>query len=138
MAQAVYVRPGTLLRVQGLDHAGEPSGIGLGWIHILAPAQPVPNEIIEKTGGGAGFLTYIALNQPHHIGIFLAATEGRGESHVNLFRAANDVLLTLAGLPPLPPEPPHPARPVTKARSRAPHMTHTVNVHAKRRARSHQ
>jgi D-alanyl-D-alanine-carboxypeptidase/D-alanyl-D-alanine-endopeptidase len=110
LAQAVYIQPETLLRVQGLDHAGEPSGIGLGWIHTLAPAQPAPNEIVEKTGGGAGFLTYIALNQPHHIGLFVAATDGRVETHLNLFRTANDVLLTLAGLPMLPPEPPRPIR----------------------------
>lgn len=103
-AQATYIRPETLLRVQGLDHAGEASGIGLGWVHTQAPAEPLPNELIEKTGGGAAFATYIALNQPHQIGIFVAATDGRGESHVNLFRAANDLLLTLAGLPMLPPE----------------------------------
>ena len=116
LAQATYIRPETLLRVQGLDHAGEASGIGLGWIHTLAPAEPVPNEIIEKTGGGAGFSTYIALNQPHHTGIFVAATEGRGESRVNLFRAANDVLLTLAGLPTLPPAPAQ--HPVIRLRAR--------------------
>ena len=33
--------------------------------------------IIEKTGGGAGYTTYIALNPARHIGIFVAATEDR-------------------------------------------------------------
>jgi D-alanyl-D-alanine-carboxypeptidase/D-alanyl-D-alanine-endopeptidase len=121
VAQAIYIQPSNLLRDQGLDHAGEPSGIGLGWIHTLAPAEPSPNEIIEKTGGGAGFLTYIALNQPHHIGIFVAATDGRVETHLNLFRAANDVLLTLAGLPTLPPEPLRTIRIAPKVRTRPPH-----------------
>jgi D-alanyl-D-alanine-carboxypeptidase/D-alanyl-D-alanine-endopeptidase len=88
--------------VTGLDHAGEPSGIGLGWMHLL-PAGSEP-EIIEKTGGGAGFLTYIALNQATHTAIFVAATDGRVETHMNLFRAANDVLTTIAGLPPMPVE----------------------------------
>jgi D-alanyl-D-alanine-carboxypeptidase/D-alanyl-D-alanine-endopeptidase len=130
-AQAVYIRPETLLRVQGLDHAGEPSGIGLGWVHTLAPADPAPNEIIEKTGGGAGFLTYIALNQPHHIGIFVAATDGRVETHLNLFRAANDVLLTLAGLPPLPPDPPRPSPIPRKLHPRTAHRA--TKAKAKRR-----
>ena len=121
IAQATYIEPSTLLRVQGLDHAGEPSGIGLGWVHLLAPAAPSPNEIIEKTGGGAGFLTYIALNQPHHIGIFVAATDGRTGSQVNLFHAANDLLLNLADLPLLPPEPPRPLRVAYTARTRAAH-----------------
>jgi D-alanyl-D-alanine-carboxypeptidase/D-alanyl-D-alanine-endopeptidase len=122
-AQAVYIQPENLLRVQGLDHAGAASGIGLGWIHTLAPAEPAPTEIIEKTGGGGGFLTYIALNQPRHIGIFVAATDGRVESHLNLFRAANDVLLRLAGLPALPPEPPRPVRALRRSSLRAEHST---------------
>jgi len=142
LAQAVYIHPETLLRVQGLDHAGEPSGIGLGWIHTLASAEPAPSEIIEKTGGGAGFLTYIALNRPHHIGIFLAATDGLVETHLNLFRAANDVLLTLAGLPTLPPEPPRPIRIAPKTRAHTAHTsphsaTHqTVKPKPRRRTKS--
>jgi D-alanyl-D-alanine-carboxypeptidase/D-alanyl-D-alanine-endopeptidase len=132
-AQSVYLQPQTLLRVQGLDHAGEPSGIGLGWVHTLAPAAPAPSEIIEKTGGGAGFLTYIALNQPHHIGIFVAATDGRDETHLNLFRAANDVLLTLAGLPNLPSEP---ERPVSKPRARVTHSAAHRLSRAKTRHRT--
>jgi D-alanyl-D-alanine-carboxypeptidase/D-alanyl-D-alanine-endopeptidase len=117
-AQAVYVAPGTLLRVQGLDHAGEASGIGLGWVHTLTPGAGGANELVEKTGGGAGFLTYVALNQKEHIGIFVAATDGRVETHLNLFRAANDVLLTLAGLPNLPPAPVRVVRAVPRVRGR--------------------
>ncbi len=110
-AQAVYLDPTRLTSVQGLDHGGDPTGIGLGWIHILAPGDALnpPTEIVEKTGGGAGFLTYIALNRAHRIAIFVAATDGAVETHLNLFHAANDLLLNLAGLPPLPPEPPRPA-----------------------------
>ncbi len=137
-AQATYIQPDSLRRVQGLDHAGEPSGIGLGWVHTLAPAEPAPNEIIEKTGGGAGFLTYIALSQPQHIGIFVAATDGRIETHLNLFRAANDVLLTLAGLPNLPPEPPRAVAIARAPRTRASHATarRAAKAKPKRRAKS--
>jgi len=107
-AEYAYLRPEQLLRVQGLEHAGEPSGISLGWVHT----QPLDSdgEIIEKTGGGAGFLTYIALNQPHHTGIFVAATDGH-RPRISLFKAANQILLAMAGLPPLRPEPVAPVRP---------------------------
>ncbi len=100
VAQAVYVRPSDLVRQKGLDHAGEPTGIGLGWIHLL----PVDGDshIIEKTGGGAGFETYIAINHSRRTAIFLAATDGPVDMHLNLFNAANKVLLAVAGLPPLP------------------------------------
>jgi len=111
-AQAVYIQPETLLKQSGLDHAGAPTGIGLGWMHI---ASTDGSDITEKTGGGAGFLTYIALSQSHHTAIFIAATDGSIETHLNVFHEANNLLLAVDGLPPLPPEPPKPvARPVRK------------------------
>jgi serine-type D-Ala-D-Ala carboxypeptidase/endopeptidase len=106
-AQAVYILPSNLISQKGLDHAGEPTGVGLGWIHILPLDSP--SHIVEKTGGGAGFQTYIAINHARHTAIFLAATDGPVDTHVNLFNAANKLLLAVAGLPPLPPPPPKPA-----------------------------
>ena len=115
-AQAVYILPSDLVSQKGLDHAGEPTGVGLGWIHILSADDP--SHIIEKTGGGAGFATYIAINHARHTAIFLAATDGPVDTHLNLFNAANNLLLTLAGLPPLPPPPPKPAAKHTHRRRR--------------------
>jgi D-alanyl-D-alanine-carboxypeptidase/D-alanyl-D-alanine-endopeptidase len=106
-AQAVYILPSHLVSQKGLDHAGEPTGIGLGWIHILPVDSP--SHIVEKTGGGGGFETYIAINHTRHTAIFLAATDGSVDTHLNLFNAANKLLLAVAGLPPLPPPPPKPA-----------------------------
>jgi len=105
-AQAVYLVPTSLVRQKGLDHAGEPTGIGLGWIHILPVDSP--SHIIEKTGGGAGFSTYIAIDHARSTAIFVAATDGV-DTHLNLFNAANKMLLAVAGLPPLPPPTPKPA-----------------------------
>jgi D-alanyl-D-alanine-carboxypeptidase/D-alanyl-D-alanine-endopeptidase len=117
-AQATYILPSNLVSQQGLDHAGEPTGVGLGWIHILPADSPL--NIVEKTGGGAGFSTYIAINHARRTAIFVAATEGSADSHVNLFRAANDLLLAVAGLPPLPPSPPKPATKRTHSHRRSP------------------
>jgi len=113
-AQAVYLQPETLISQSGLDHAGDPTGIGLGWMHLL-PADD-PSSIIEKTGGGAGFVTYIALNQPNHTGIFVAFTDGTTQDHYNVFKATNNLLLILSGLPPAfdPSAPKPPAKPVRK------------------------
>jgi serine-type D-Ala-D-Ala carboxypeptidase/endopeptidase len=105
-AQAVYILPSKLVSQKGLDHAGEPTGVGLGWIHILPIDSP--SHIVEKTGGGAGFQTYIAINHSRRTAIFLAATDGPVDTHLNLFNAANKLLLAVAGLPPLPPPPPKP------------------------------
>jgi D-alanyl-D-alanine-carboxypeptidase/D-alanyl-D-alanine-endopeptidase len=118
-AQAVYIQPETLVSQTGLDHAGKLTGVGLGWMHLQAPDGPF--AITEKTGGGAGFLTYIALSQQSHTGIFLAVTDGAIETHINVFKEANNLLLALIGLPPLPPDPP---KPVTKpARQKLVHKT---------------
>jgi D-alanyl-D-alanine-carboxypeptidase/D-alanyl-D-alanine-endopeptidase len=103
-AQAIYIEPAKLRRQRGLDHAGEPTGVGLGWIHILPTDSP--STIVQKTGGGAGFETYIAINHERRTAIFLAATDGRYNTHFRLYRGANELLLAVAGLPPLPPPPP--------------------------------
>jgi serine-type D-Ala-D-Ala carboxypeptidase/endopeptidase len=105
-ALGVYVLPASLKGQYGLDHAGRPSGIGLGWMHLGAKGDT--SSIIEKTGGGAGFTTYIAIHPASHTALFVAVTEGPPHAWkrgFNLFRAANDGLLALAGLPPLPDEP---------------------------------
>lgn len=105
-AQAIYIKPADLISQRGLDHAGEPTGVGLGWIHILPTDSR--STIVEKTGGGAGFETYIAINRATKTAIFFAKTSGPFETHVNLFNAANKMLLAVAGLPPLPPPPEKP------------------------------
>ena len=97
-ATATYIPASELRWTQGLGHAGVPNGIGLGWVHINQPEDPT--MIIEKTGGGAGYTTYIALNPGRHIGIFVAATEGR-RAGANIFSASNDLLTYLAGLAPV-------------------------------------
>ncbi len=99
-ARAVYLRPEQLHSVQGLGHAGVPTGIGLGWIEINGGEGDA--RIVEKTGGGAGFQTYIALNPAKRTGVFVAATQGRQRSGANLFRETNALLIQLAGLPPVP------------------------------------
>lgn len=115
-AQAVYLKPAELKSQVGLDHAGEPTGIGLAWLHILPLDSE--SEIVEKTGGGAGFETYIAMNHPRQTAVFVAATDGPVSTHLNLFNAANKLLLAMAGLPPLPPPPPRPVRRHARRRHR--------------------
>ena len=96
----MYLDPAKLHSIQGLGHAGLPTGIGLGWIEINATYGE--SRIVEKTGGGAGFQTYIALNPARHAGIFIARSDGRGRPAGNMFREANDMLLAMVGLPPVP------------------------------------
>jgi D-alanyl-D-alanine-carboxypeptidase/D-alanyl-D-alanine-endopeptidase len=105
---AMVIDPAKLRSVQGLGHAGVPTGIGLGWVEINADHAEA--RIVQKTGGGAGFQTYIALNPAKHAGIFIAVTEGRHHGGINMFREANDLLLKMVGLPPVPVDPNDPER----------------------------
>jgi D-alanyl-D-alanine-carboxypeptidase/D-alanyl-D-alanine-endopeptidase len=119
-AQAVYVDPASLKKEVGLDHGGKPTGIGLGWMHLL-PADD-PSHIIEKTGGGAGFSSYIAIVPAHHAAIFFSFAEGSGWKQ-NVFKEANNMLLDLAGLPLLPEEPFKP-----KVRRHPKHRSHSAQA----------
>ena len=128
---AVFRTPRQLKSMQGLSHAGDPTGIGLAWIRLGDPTTP--STVMEKTGGGAGFSTYIALNPKRQTGVFLAATDGTGHAQVDFFHESNNLLAALAGVPPLPPKT-QIARAATKhpkprVRNRA---AHPAPRHAKR------
>jgi D-alanyl-D-alanine-carboxypeptidase/D-alanyl-D-alanine-endopeptidase len=123
-ARRVYLLPSSLRGQYGLDHAGRPSGIGLGWMHL--GGSDAVNHVVEKTGGGAGFTTYIAIHPASHTALFVAMTEGRWQDRTpgfNLFKASNNGLLALAGLPPFPDRarrvvrPRHPARAASTLRA---------------------
>jgi D-alanyl-D-alanine-carboxypeptidase/D-alanyl-D-alanine-endopeptidase len=114
-AMRVYLNPSQLKSAQGLNHAGEATGIGLAWIQIGDPNSL--SALLEKTGGGAGFSTYIALSPKTQTGIFLAVTEGKGRSQVDFYHEANNLLAAVASVPPLPPR------------------AHVVHAARKRRAR---
>jgi D-alanyl-D-alanine-carboxypeptidase/D-alanyl-D-alanine-endopeptidase len=98
-ATATYIQASQLRWMQGIGRAGVPNGIGLGWVHLNQPDDPA--TIIEKTGGGAGYTTYIALNPDRHIGIFVAATQDL-HAGPEVFHGSNDLLIYLAGLSPEP------------------------------------
>lgn len=113
-AQNVYLLPQDLLRQQGLEHAGDVTGIGLGWMHL---ADGTRSELIQKTGGGAGFTTYIALSHPTDTAIFVAFTDGSTYTHSNVFKGANNIVYQLNGLPLMPEEKLVPAPPRRRART---------------------
>ena len=132
-AHRAYLLPSSLKGQYGLDHAGRPSGIGLGWMHLGADGDI--SHIIEKTGGGAGFTTYIAIHPASHTALFVAATEGPPHAWTpgfNLFKASNNDLLVLAGLPPLP-DPPR-RRVATRHIARASMKVRAKNPGRRRRA----
>ncbi len=122
-ALAAYVFPAQLTGMNGMSHAGAPSGLGLGWVRLGEPGDP--SMIVEKTGGGGGFTTYIALNQARHAGVFVAATDGAHFTHTHMFQQIDNLLLAVSGLPPQPLPVEHETRPAAHhtVRSASPHST---------------
>ncbi len=111
-AIAVYLKPEQLKSIQGLSHAGDPTGIGLAWIQLGDPDSL--SMVMQKTGGGAGFETYIALSSKQQTGVFLAITDGVGHPQIDFYQEANNLLADLANVPPLPPK----AQPVHAAKKK--------------------
>lgn len=95
LSQAVYVQRQTLTSVTGLDKAGLASGIGLGWIY-LAPGAQTP-AILQKTGGGGGFSSYMALLPGRQLGIFVALTQMNMDNFTDMAMAVNDLAVQLDG-----------------------------------------
>jgi serine-type D-Ala-D-Ala carboxypeptidase/endopeptidase len=71
LLKMVYQRK-QLLALDGMDVAGEADKIGLGWI-TLAAGENTP-AIIEKTGGGGGFISYVALVPSEKVAVFVSLT----------------------------------------------------------------
>jgi D-alanyl-D-alanine-carboxypeptidase/D-alanyl-D-alanine-endopeptidase len=100
VSQTIYVRRDQLAYAEGLDHAGPASGVGLAWIE-LAP-DPTHPRLIEKTGGGYGFMTYVVLDPERRIGVFLAIDRIGGGALARLSADANTLVGTLGGYRPSP------------------------------------
>jgi D-alanyl-D-alanine-carboxypeptidase/D-alanyl-D-alanine-endopeptidase len=131
-ATATYIPASQLRWTQGMGRAGVPDGIGLGWVHITQPDHA--STIIEKTGGGAGYNTYIALIPGHRIGLFVAATNGR-HAGTDIFHASNNLLTYLAGLAPTPGEQLELAAQANRPEMQAPAAA-TVHKHRKHAERA--
>jgi D-alanyl-D-alanine-carboxypeptidase/D-alanyl-D-alanine-endopeptidase len=70
LSHAVYRMRQTIPAVIGLDEATPMAGLGLGWVMTAArDSQPM---LLTKSGGGAGFMSYIAFAPGRDVGVFVA------------------------------------------------------------------
>jgi D-alanyl-D-alanine-carboxypeptidase/D-alanyl-D-alanine-endopeptidase len=100
VSQAIYVRRDQLAYATGVDVAGPANGIGLAWIELAADATHP--RLIEKTGGGYGFMTYAVLDPAKRIGVFLAIDRMSGIRLKKLAEDANTLVGMLGGYQPPP------------------------------------
>lgn len=92
LQRMVYPRS-SLLRVNGMDVAGHADAIGMGWLHM--PATPERPALIEKTGGGGGFMTYIAMSPQNNVGVFIVVARAPGSHFMPMSDGVNDLIAAL-------------------------------------------
>ncbi|BCU56797.1 D-alanyl-D-alanine-carboxypeptidase/ endopeptidase AmpH [Enterobacter kobei] len=94
MQTLIYQRP-QLTRVIGMDVPGKADALGLGWVY-MSPKNGRPG-IIQKTGGGGGFITYMAMVPKSNVGVFVVVTRSPLTRFVNMSDGVNDLVSELSG-----------------------------------------
>ena len=97
VSQAVYVRRAQLASAIGLDHAGAADGVGLAWIE--QDASPGRPRLLEKTGGGDGFLTFVVIDPIHRAGVFVGFDNVSGHRLGDVAEAADALVILLGSEP---------------------------------------
>lgn len=92
--QTMYFQRQDLVSLQGMDVPGRAGALGLGWVY-LAPKDGLPG-IIEKTGGGGGFMTYMAMIPQKNLGVFAVVTRSALSKFTNMSDPVNRLLGELA------------------------------------------
>ena len=98
MQTLIYQR-NQLTRVVGMDVPGKADALGLGWVY-MAPKDGHPG-IIQKTGGGGGFITYMAMIPQSNVGVFVVITRSPLTRFVNMSDGVNDLVSELSNNKPV-------------------------------------
>ncbi|OON41899.1 D-alanyl-D-alanine-carboxypeptidase/endopeptidase AmpH [Izhakiella australiensis] len=91
--QTLIYKRGQLSKVEGMDVPGKADALGMAWVY-MAPRDGRPG-IIEKTGGGGGFITYIAMVPKYNIGVFVVVTRSDLTRFTAMSDGVNDLLTEL-------------------------------------------
>lgn len=93
--QTLIYQRSQLTKVEGMDVPGKADALGMGWVY-MGPRDGRPG-IIEKTGGGGGFITYMAMVPEQNIGVFVVVTRSELSRFSPMSDGVNDLLTELAG-----------------------------------------
>ncbi|ETT02889.1 MULTISPECIES: D-alanyl-D-alanine-carboxypeptidase/endopeptidase AmpH [Providencia] len=92
--QGIFFPREKLLDAKGMDVAGYADGLGLGWVY-MKPKNGIPG-IYQKTGGGGGFNTYMAMIPQQNIAVFVVMTRKDGSKFSKLTAGVNDMVASLS------------------------------------------
>lgn len=93
--QTMIYQRSQLTKVDGMDVPGRADALGMGWVY-MAPHDGRPG-IIEKTGGGGGFITYMAMVPQYSVGVFIVVARSAETRFTPMSDGANNLLTELIG-----------------------------------------
>ena len=93
LSHAVYWQRQNLAAAIGFDEPTPMAGLGLGWVIVAADGdQPT---LLTKSGGGVGFMSYVAFAPGRGVGVFVAINRTDFGIFAALVGAANGLIATL-------------------------------------------
>jgi D-alanyl-D-alanine-carboxypeptidase/D-alanyl-D-alanine-endopeptidase len=94
LSHAIY-RPRESIPVAiGFDEGAPMAGLGLGWVFVAADG--IRPALLTKSGGAAGFMSYLAFAPGRDVGIFVAVNRVDFAMFFALTGGANALIATLA------------------------------------------
>jgi len=93
LSHAVYRQRQAMPAALGFDEAGPMAGLGLGWVTVAA--QGIMPTLVAKSGGGVGFMSYIAFAPGRKTGVFVAVNRVDFTMFHGVVGAANALIATL-------------------------------------------
>lgn len=94
LSHAIYRQRQALPAAIGFDEAGPMAGLGLGW--VIMNGEGIRPALIEKSGGGVGFMSYIAFAPGRGVGVFVAVNRADFGMFSKLTGAADGMIANLA------------------------------------------
>ncbi len=93
LAHAVYRQRQEMTAASGFDEAGPMAGLALGW--VMQAAHGAMPMLLAKSGGGGGFMTYVAIAPGRGTGVFVAVNRLDFPMFAGLTAAANGLIADL-------------------------------------------
>lgn len=93
--QTMIYQRNQLTKVEGMDVPGRADALGMGWVY-MAPREGRPG-IIEKTGGGGGFITYMAMVPQYSVGVFIVVARSNETRFTPMSDGVNNLLTEMIG-----------------------------------------
>jgi serine-type D-Ala-D-Ala carboxypeptidase/endopeptidase len=93
LSHAIYRQRQAMPAAIGFDKAAPMAGLGLGW--VAAAGQGIRPALLTKSGGGVGFMSYVAFAPGRDVGLFVAVNRADFAMFFGITTAANALIASL-------------------------------------------